>query len=451
MNPRASGKAAAAAAGALGTSFLAVFGGAVPVLSKFPKQESPARPPPIVVPKVEIPRLPSSFQAVFGGSVASTKLPSLEIAPPTKASVEEAPAAHESGSFDAVFPSKQPQAVSHVTVSDRQSFPAVFKPSQPPSTTKKPSSTPSGDFRTYMLPLRGSMRRAVEGGKDIQRRPLAWQYQAGNSENGFLPRVRVKTWGDAQMHWHGVNDDPDGEDILPYIKEPDRPAKLPHVDWATPKRVKDVQFLANKYCTKEEQEWFKEVLRFPELTRTVWKAQIRVLDKLPEDLWGVPADRQAAEDAAAMLTEVMHSVILRGWEHGCFRKMKRSEGEQQHRSGRGRGGRGRARGGARSRKRRRTDAEEPLKNEEISSSSESSDDEPLVPLQNQPHSAARVRVRRTFARVFACSDEEREAQGLREEGCRSDLSESSSEGWQPPNALGIRLTNTFCSGMIDWN
>eukprot|EP00808_Paulinella_micropora_P013998 g34025.t1 len=94
---RASGKAAAAAAGALGASFLAVFGGAVPVLSKFPKQESPARPPPIVVPKVEIPRLPSSFQAVFGGSVASTKLPSLEIAPPTKASVEEAPAAHESG------------------------------------------------------------------------------------------------------------------------------------------------------------------------------------------------------------------------------------------------------------------------------------------------------------------------------------------------------------------
>eukprot|EP00808_Paulinella_micropora_P028622 g14815.t1 len=130
--------------------------------------------------------------------------------------------------------------------------------------------------------------------------------QPGNSENGFLPRVRVKTWGDAQMHWHGVNDDPDGEDILPYIKEPDRPAKLPHVDWATPKIVKDVQFLANKCCTKEEQEW----------------------------------------------------------------------------------------------KRRRTDAEEPLENEEISSSSESSDDEPLVHLQNQPHSAARVRVRRTFARVF---------------------------------------------------
>eukprot|EP00808_Paulinella_micropora_P030922 g53012.t1 len=181
---------------------------------------------------------------------------------------------------------------------------------------------------------RGSMRLAVEGVDGLQRqRPLAWQYQAGNSENGFLPRVRVKTWGDAQMHWHGVNDDPDGEDILPYTKEPDRPAKLPHVDWATPKIVKDVQFLANK-------------------------------------------------------------------------------------------------------KRRRSDAEEPLENEEISSSSESSDDEPLVPLQNQPHSAARVRVRRTFASVFACSDEEREAQGLREEGCRSDLSESSSEGWQPPNAFG---------------
>eukprot|EP00808_Paulinella_micropora_P029856 g9063.t1 len=34
----------------------------------------------------------------------------------TKASVEEAPAAHQSGSFDAVFPSKQPQAVPHVPV-----------------------------------------------------------------------------------------------------------------------------------------------------------------------------------------------------------------------------------------------------------------------------------------------------------------------------------------------
>eukprot|EP00808_Paulinella_micropora_P007380 g62567.t1 len=213
-----------------------------------------------VVPKAEIPMLPSSFQAVFGGSVASTKLPSLEIAPPTKASVEEAPAAHESGSFDAVFPSKQPQAVSHVTVSDRQSFPAVFKPSQPPSTTKKPSSTPSGNAPSHP----------------------AWMGARLLSENEKVGRRAA--------------------------------------------------------------------------------AQVR--------------------------------------------------------------------------KRRRTDAEEPLENEEISSSSESSDDEPLVPLQNQPHSAARVRVRRTFARVFACSDEEQEAQGLREEGCRSDLSESSSEGWQPPNALG---------------
>eukprot|EP00808_Paulinella_micropora_P029857 g9062.t1 len=191
------------------------------------------------------------------------------------------------------------------------------------------------------------------------------------------------------MHWHGVNDDPDGEDILPYIKEPDRPAKLPHVNWATPKIVKDVQYLANKYRTKEEQEW-------------------------------------------------MHPAILRGWEHGCFRKMKSLEGEQQHRSGRGRGGRGRARGGARSRKKRRTDAEEPFENEEVSSSSQSSDDnESLVPLQNQPHSAARVRVRRTLAMVFALSDEEREAQDLREEGCRSDLSDFSSEAWL--TLWGIRL------------
>eukprot|EP00808_Paulinella_micropora_P001857 g9468.t1 len=45
-----------------------------------PDHESQSKPPPIVVPKVEIPRLPSSFQSVFGGSVASTKLPSLEIA-----------------------------------------------------------------------------------------------------------------------------------------------------------------------------------------------------------------------------------------------------------------------------------------------------------------------------------------------------------------------------------
>eukprot|EP00808_Paulinella_micropora_P030921 g53011.t1 len=79
---------------------------------------------------------------------------------PHKGVLEEAPAAHESGSFDAVFPSKQPQAVSHVTVSDRQSFPAVFKPSQPPSTTKKPSSTPSGTSAAF---LANTQKCLVEG------------------------------------------------------------------------------------------------------------------------------------------------------------------------------------------------------------------------------------------------------------------------------------------------
>lgn len=52
------------------------------------------------------------------------------------------------------------------------------------------------------------------------KRPLAWQYLAGNDDSGGLPRCRVKTWGDAQKHWHGIHDDPDGADILAYIKPP---------------------------------------------------------------------------------------------------------------------------------------------------------------------------------------------------------------------------------------
>eukprot|EP00808_Paulinella_micropora_P022641 g38908.t1 len=61
---------------------------------------------------------------------------------------------------------------------------------------------------------RGSMRRAVEGGKDIQ-------------------RVTSMTI-DMTKPFHLPCDDPDGDDILAYTKPPDleRPTKLPNVAWA---------------------------------------------------------------------------------------------------------------------------------------------------------------------------------------------------------------------------
>ena len=397
-------------------------------------------------------------------------------------------------------------------------------------------------------------------------RPLAWKYMAGNDESRGLPRVRVKTWGDAQKHWHGVDDSADGADILPYIKEPgnlllyilqsysfmhvcvavaDRPKKLPNLKWVTPKIAKDVEFLAGKYCSKEEQAWFKEVLQYSELTRIVWdgeegdgglpgrpghfvmkdkagyewEAKVRVLGDLPEDLWALPADRSAAQDDVEMLSEQERLFVPRtsfvndgaapthpawmgarlldeeekrqhdfgdesrfpaahlkvtailaedpteaGLKKATVKELKSwlAENDQrrsgskpiliqrvlscfsdvsEQKSGAEDGSQERPAAGGRRRKRRRVADVQPLLDENLKSISESSSDESLIPQpliitdRNRPHSAARRRVRRQFARVYGRSDEEREAAGLREQHCRSDLSDSSSEEWEPVNAL----------------
>lgn len=325
-----------------------------------------------------------------------------------------------------------------------------------------------------------------------------------------------------------------------YSVDLERPAKLPNVDWVSDKINDDVRSLAKKYCSEEEKEWFEEVLRYSELTRIVWegeegegglpgrpgyvlcsdktgkpwKAKIRALSKLPDDLWAVPGDRQAAEDAANMLTEAERLYVPRTsfvnegkaeahppWMGARVLSEEEKRLHDFHDSSRFPAGhlkvsslladsktaeslrkatvnelkswlqeKGQRRSGNKeiliqrvlsclddseerkqpvaheerkqqvpqSRRRRKRRRIEPAEQEE--SKSESSDeDAPLVPPsmvrginRNRPHSAARVRVRRVFARVYGGSDEERDAAGLREEGCQSDLSDSSSEGWLPP-------------------
>jgi len=331
----------------------------------------------------------------------------------------------------------------------------------------------------------------------------------------------------------------------------DRPKKLANATWVTDKIKKDVRYLAGKYCSREEQEWFDEVLHHSQLTRIIWdgeegegglpgrpghfvmkdrtgyewEAHVRVLGDLPEDVWGVPSDRAEAQENVDKLTEEerlyvartsfvnegsapvhpawygarhlneeekrlhdfhdesrfpaphlrVNSILaenpteeglkkatvkeLKSWltENSQRRsgpgskpvliqrvlsvfaddaeQVRRAEGgAQQQAAG---GGRRRA-GGGRLRKRRRIGSPEPDEKQKASSSS--SDDSPLLSAssinqRNRPHSASRVRVRRQFARVFGRSDEEREAAAIREQNLKSDMSASSSEKWEPINAL----------------
>jgi len=329
----------------------------------------------------------------------------------------------------------------------------------------------------------------------------------------------------------------------------DRPKKLPGVAWVTPKIRKDVAELARKYCTKEKQEWFQEVLDHSELTRIVWdgeegegglpgrpghfamrdksgtpwEASVRVLGPLPDDVWGVPADRAEAIDDVERLTEEERKRVARtffvnegeapvhpawqgarlldenqarahdftnperfpaphlrisaillddpteeGLKKATVKELKSWLAQQgQRHSGtksiliqrvlscyvdtanqeqKAQQPRGQVHGGGRvghGRKRRRVGRRDVDENPKSSSESGSSSDSdaplvsPAVNQRNRPHSAARVRVRRRFARVFGNSDDERrEAEQIRADRLRSDLEDdSSSEEWEPINAM----------------
>eukprot|EP00808_Paulinella_micropora_P026125 g13567.t1 len=163
------------------------------------------------------------------------------------------------------------------------------------------------------------------------KRPLAYQYEAGDVASKYLPGVRYKVWGHAEQKWRGENDSVEGKDLRPYVQPPNpahRPEKLPPVPWVT-ERLRKV---AQKYCSAQEREWFEDILKDGHLLNEKWivwdgeegagglagrpahftctdaadkqwQVNVRVLDVLPADLWAVPSDREARISAEYLLSE----------------------------------------------------------------------------------------------------------------------------------------------------
>eukprot|EP00808_Paulinella_micropora_P019787 g66201.t1 len=85
------------------------------------------------------------------------------------------------------------------------------------------------------------------------KRPLAYQYEAGDVASKYLPGVRYKVWGHAEQKWRGENDSVEGKDLRPYVQPPNpahRPEKLPPVPW--------------------EREWFEDILKDGHLLNEKW-------------------------------------------------------------------------------------------------------------------------------------------------------------------------------------
>eukprot|EP00808_Paulinella_micropora_P025270 g13433.t1 len=81
------------------------------------------------------------------------------------------------------------------------------------------------------------------------KRPLAYQYEAGDVASKYLPGVRYKVWGHAEQKWRGENDSIEGKDLRPYVQPPNpahRPEKLPPVPWVTEEISKNVRKVAQK-------------------------------------------------------------------------------------------------------------------------------------------------------------------------------------------------------------
>eukprot|EP00808_Paulinella_micropora_P021712 g55625.t1 len=176
------------------------------------------------------------------------------------------------------------------------------------------------NWRKYFKPC-------VNKGLKHYAQPLAYQYDVGDEQTGYLPKVRYKEWGHAEPQWRGINDDVNGAPLRPYLRPPldSRPEPLPRDPWVTEDILKNTMDLARKYCSDEEQKWFAAILRdghllnpaylvwdgeeveggLPgrpghfschDLARKLWKVQVRVLGPLPDNLWGVPQDRQEKID-----------------------------------------------------------------------------------------------------------------------------------------------------------
>eukprot|EP00808_Paulinella_micropora_P004777 g45043.t1 len=167
------------------------------------------------------------------------------------------------------------------------------------------------------------------------KRPLAYQYEAGDVASKYLPGVRYKVWGHAEQKWRGENDSVEGKDLRPYVQPPNpahRPEKPTPVPWVTEDISKNVRKVAQKSCSAQEREWFENILKDGHLLNEKWivwdgeegagglagrpahftctdaagkqwQVNVRVLDVLPADLWVVPSDREARISAEYLLSE----------------------------------------------------------------------------------------------------------------------------------------------------
>eukprot|EP00808_Paulinella_micropora_P014865 g7478.t1 len=90
-----------------------------------------------------------------------------------------------------------------------------------------------------------------------------------------LPVAVCKKWGDAQEHWHGINDvpisNPTGGPIHAFVRRPARsfPRKLPPIEWATPRLRKEVMQVAEMLCGDVEKERIKDQIAHPDSLRGI--------------------------------------------------------------------------------------------------------------------------------------------------------------------------------------
>jgi len=160
------------------------------------------------------------------------------------------------------------------------------------------------------------------------RRPLAYKYFLDKDDG--RAKLMYKTFGDANKDWSGEEGIENGVPLQPHLGQfpSSEPALLEDDTWVTPEILKDVEFLASKYCSPEEQTWFREVLTCRRLTQLhyiredpplhlpgrpayaeckdlagkLWRIDLRVMDALPTDFWAVPPSRAAAIEARDFLT-----------------------------------------------------------------------------------------------------------------------------------------------------
>eukprot|EP00808_Paulinella_micropora_P019194 g58835.t1 len=146
----------------------------------------------------------------------------------------------------------------------------------------------------------GSLRRAHEAAVCKDRRSVfrarVRNYKPADTQGPFSAKSAImspETMGDGQKHWHGEEDNPEGNPLVPYIGPPDaaKPAKLPKTRFiGTDRNWRGLPGRPGHFKIKDTKGH-------------IWTAHVRVLDDLPEDLWALPPDRQAAVDASLYLTE----------------------------------------------------------------------------------------------------------------------------------------------------